>query len=717
MGLRSFYIKPVYHSQIDNPYSEFFIPSLSNAVSYWRYGGFFSSKNLAICAEGIQEFLKNNGKIRLILSPNFSQEDAKAIKEGILTPEKFLNDVWMDDIDQIKEEIQKDHLRALSWLIAQTPPRLEIKIAIFRDTDSNPLDGETIEKFGISQQSFGLFHDEEGNAISFKGMIKSMNQNDTFYDFNVFKSWIDGQKEYVEQDYLRFIEYWDATDTLQNDHKEKNPPIAVDIIDLPSAIREKFLEISPKDIGELKLLKLPKLKPYQNEAVNSWFSHGRRGIFQMATGTGKTFCAIACIKELESLLDKLFVVVVCPTTNLVHQWREELTKWGYGSKNTLIGKEKWLTELRRYTNDFNYDVKLKQSVGIIITTYATFSKKEFTDLIKNVRTNTLIIADEVHASGSEQGETGLIDEYNFRLGLSATPFRYFDDIGTNKIFDYFKPITSCSQCNTHNSIVFSFELKDAIPKYLVEYDYFPYYVELTDDEINEYRIKTQKIAQRIAQAKDKVEENELLSLLVFERANIIKNAENKVIKFKEIIEKNPKIDYCIVYCAPSKGNKTKDQISQVQDILNKFSITNYRIKSDEMSLQERIDVLEQLEGGLIKVVESIQILDEGVDIPPLKNAILLASTGNPKQFIQRRGRVLRKWDGFYSDGTSKTHATIHDVFVIPYLTRPIDPAYMKIEKEIIKKELTRHEEMAKISRNPEFGIEKIKEIKKKFDLI
>jgi superfamily II DNA or RNA helicase len=136
-----------------------------------------------------------------------------------------------------------------------------------------------------------------------------------------------------------------------------------------------------------------------------------------------------------------------------------------------------------------------------------------------------------------------------------------------------------------------------------------------------------------------------------------------------------------------------------------------------MSLQERIGVLEQLEAGLVKVVESIQILDQGVDIPPLKNAILLASTGNPKQFIQRRGRVLRKWDGFYSDGTSKTHATIHDVFVIPYLTRPIDPTYMKIEKEIIKKELSRHEEMAKISRNPEFGIEKIKEIKKKFDLI
>jgi superfamily II DNA or RNA helicase len=714
MTLQSFYIKSTY-SKFENPYSEFFIPALSNSNAYWRFGGFFNSKNLAVCAEGIQEFLKNDGKIKLILSPNMTREDIDAIKAGINTPEKFLKSFWEKDFDKIKDKIEKDHLRALSWLIAQNPTRLEIKIAIFRDDEGYPLTGEEIIKQGIADQTFGIFHDEEGNSISFKGTIKNnTDTNEIFYDFNVFKNWIDGQKEFVKNSYSKFINLWEESGLI--DSSEEKQMANVEIIDLPEAIREDILQQKPNDVSELTLLKPPKLNPYQNDAVNSWLKHGNRGIFEMATGTGKTFCAISCLKEIEKLENSLLVIVPCPTQNLVNQWNGQLKKWGYESNDTLSGKKSWEMKLERLINDLNFKIKLKQKIQIVITTYDTFSSETFRKYIKKCDIPIMIIADEVHASGSEGTSLGLLDEYKYRLGLSATPDRYFDEIGTKRIMNFFEPSIKCEQCENHGSIVFSFELKDAIPKYLAEYEYFPYYVELTDDELEEYKNKTKAIAMKIENAKDNFEENELIKLITFERANIIKNAINKIKKFEEIILKNPSIDFCIVYCAPSKQNKKNDQMSQVQSILNKIPISNHRIKSGEIKLKEQIEILDKLESGSIKIVESIQMLDEGLDIPALKNAILLASTGNPKQFIQRRGRVLRKWNGVYPDGTVKDHATIHDIFVIPYLDRDVDPEFLTVEKKIIEKELKRHEEMARISRHPQRGLKKIEEIRKKYEL-
>jgi len=352
----------------------------------------------------------------------------------------------------------------------------------------------------------------------------------------------------------------------------------------------------------------------------------------------------------------------------------------------------------------------------MITTYATFNTEEFTKYVKKCQIPIMIISDEVHASGAEETSSGLLEEYDHRLGLSATPERYFDPEGTNRIMKFFEPKEKCEKCQEHKSVVFSFELKDAIPKYLVEYDYFPHYVDFTDEELEEYRKKTMAIAMKVEKAKDNFEEKELIKLIIFERANIIKNASNKIKKFKEIISKNKSMDFAVIYCAPSKGNKEDDQMTQVQNELNKIPISNHRIKSSEISLKEEIEILNKLESGSIKVVESIQMLDEGLDIPPLKNAILLASTGNPKQFVQRRGRVLRRWTGTYPDGTVKDHATIYDIFVIPYLDREMDPEYLKIERKIVETELKRHEEMSKISRNPKMGLDKINSIRKMYEL-
>lgn len=716
MTLRSFYIKPLYNSIRDDPYSEFFVPSFTNSNSYWRYGGFFSSKNLALCAEGIQEFLKSDGVMKLVLVPIFSKEDAKAIQDGILTPEKFINDSWSRDIDAIKEKFQKDHVRALSWLIAQTPPRLEIKIAILKDVHGNILDKKTIEESGLAYRSIGIFHDEFGNSISFRGIIKPNSiDGDDFFEFQVHKSWIDGQKEFVNEDFETFQNYWDESSEMDENQIRKK--FLVQVLTLPEAIRKKLLDLAPKNLDGLDLKKLPKLRKYQKDAVNEWLIHGGRGIFEMATGTGKTYCAIGCLKEIALKEKMMCTIIVCPTLNLVKQWESELKRWYLESMTTLGDKKKWVPALQRLINDYNYHLSSNPPIGIIITTYATFSSKDFLDLVNKIQISTMLIADEVHSSGAEQTRMGLSDIFHFRLGLSATPTRYFDDEGTQIISNYFKPVYQCQQCSEHGSVIFSLELRDAIPEFLVEYDYFPHYVSLTDEELDEYRAKTKQIAIHLSNTKDEKKKNELLEMFYFQRSNIIKNASKKIEKFKEIINDNKSLDYCVVYCASTREKGKLDQITQVQEILDQIPIPNHRIKSGEISLNERMEVLDELEKGSIKVVIAIQILDEGVDIPPLKNAIILASTGNPRQFVQRRGRVLRKWGGTYPDGTTKTHSTIHDIFVIPYLDREIDKEYMSLEKKIVMKELVRHKEMAEISRNPNYGLQRITQIKEKYGIV
>ena len=185
----------------------------------------------------------------------------------------------------------------------------------------------------------------------------------------------------------------------------------------------------------------------------------------------------------------------------------------------------------------------------------------------------------------------------------------------------------------------------------------------------------------------------------------------------KIINENKKLKYALIYCAPSKTDNQLSQMNKVQKILNQIPIPNSIIKSDLTNLKEREKILEQIQSGILNCALAINILDEGVDIPPLQTAIILASTGNPKQFVQRRGRILRTWNGTYPDGTSKDHAIIHDVFVIPYLNQTIDPEYEESERNIVRKELSRHSKMSEISLNPGYGKEKIDAIKRAYGII
>jgi superfamily II DNA or RNA helicase len=701
---------PGYSSVSDDPYHDFFNPCFSNSNFYCRYGGFFTSKNLALCAEGISEFIKNNGKMQLVLSPLFTKDDVEAIKKGISNKEDKIKDNWIKSFEKLQEKFEKDHVRAFAWMLSQDPPNLEIKLAVFKDIHGNIMDEETLRNSGKADLSIGIFHDEEGNSLSFSGIIKpSIGKEEEFTDITVHKNWI--HKEHVDSEFEKFLGYWEESDFLESESKEKE----FEIMDLPQALKSEILKLKPESIENLELKHIPKLRSYQKNAKNSWLNHGKRGIFEMATGTGKTFTAIGCLKEVQRETPELFVVITCPTQNLVSQWERELRKWDFDAITTLKGKSDWRPLITKLINNYNYGIRTDSSTTIIVTTYATFSKKEFIETIQKNTKPLMLIADEVHTAGSPTIQDALLPDYKFRLGLSATPQRYFDEEGTGFLFEYFKPTIDCNNCH-ENSTIFQMNIKDAIEnKILVPYYYYPHYVNLTEDELEEYQIITRKLQPELNK-KPQEQNKELLTILLNKRANILKNAEKKIDEFKEIIKDNQKLKYSLVYCAPSKTSNINSQMNLVQEILNEVPIPNSIIKSDLTNLKEREQILDQVQSGTLNCAIAINILDEGVDIPPLQTAIILASTGNPKQFVQRRGRILRRWNGTYPDGTGKDHAVIHDVFVIPYLNQPIEWDLAESERNIVKKELQRHKEMSEISLNPEHGRAKIDEIKKAYEI-
>ena len=711
MELNSFVINPRYSNIGANsdPYHDFFLPCFSNSNYYGRYGGFFTSKNLVICAEGIEEFIKNKGRMELVLTPTFTNEDLKAIKQGLVSLEKKIEDNWISEQDSIKEKIEKDHVRALAWMIAQE--KLEIKLAIFKDSQGNLLSQDEIEQTVLTDTAVGIFHDPHGNAVSFSGSIKKgLDDDEASIDIVVHKNWLQG--EHVDADFAKFQTYWDSGDDLLEDDNDDN---TIEVIELPTAIKDKLVEQKPNSIEELDLSIKPTLYWFQKEARDSWFKHDGRGIFEMATGTGKTITAIGCIDQLVKNNEKLLVVIACPTNILVKQWVRELQqKWDYESINTTKGSTVWIKDLNNVRRNFRDGIG--SNLKIIVSSYDSFCTKDFVELIEEIKVPTMLIADEVHEAGSSERQKGLIEKYHYRLGLSATPVRYFDDEGTTALDQYFKPEIDCGECHGNSAVIVRKDLEWAIANdVLVPYYYYPYYETLDEDELDEYRALTRKIAPEMSKKKEDQNE-ELLQIFYTKRAKIIKNASKKINALQKILQKNNNyLEYCLIYCAEAQAKK-EPQIKKVQNVLNKIPISNSIIKSDLTSDAEKEKILTQIAAGKLSVGLAINILDQGIDIPPLKTAILLASTGNKKQFIQRRGRILRQWyGGTYRDGSKKETAVIYDIFIIPYQDKGL-VEFAGMEKSIVEKELRRHKEMARISLNPDYGKDEINRIKKIYDL-
>lgn len=706
MSLKELVLNTEYRSSIALTSRDFYAPVLKVASKYDRAVGFFSSSSLVHIAEGLLPFVNNGGTIRLVASPILNQEDVEAIKHGYEKRESVISGAIMRELYEPKNFRDSERLNLLANLIADG--RLDIKIALV----------ENNKNYGIYHEKMGIFFDDEGNKIAFSG---SNNETYTGMDinyeaFDVFCSWeneVDAKRADAKAD--AFEKIWNGLD----------PKVSTYVLpEVKESILEKYMRakvdyqlfdekdfeptddflVVEKENGDDSAYgaKVPEdvnLHPYQEDAIDAWQKKGFHGIFDMATGTGKTYTGLGAIARLSEFLeDKLAVFIVCPYQHLVEQWKEDIIRFGM---NPIVGYgatpvKQWKTKLSDAVRNQKLKVR-KREFFCFVTTNATFAGDFVQEQIRKIKGNALLVVDEAHNFGADYLRCLLSEKFGYRLALSATLDRHGDPEGTQALYDYFGD--KCIEYTLDRAIE-----EDKLTKY----KYYPVIVSLSEDERATYSEYSHQIAKCLIKGKNgKFKLSEKGKKIALRRARLVAGAINKIEALEEVITPYKEDKHILVYCGatkvldPDKETTEVDddvlrQIDIVTDLLgNKMKMKVSQFTSNE-SVEERAILKKEFAAGdTLQALIAIKCLDEGVNIPSIKTAFILASTTNPKEYIQRRGRVLRLADG-------KDYAEIYDFITLP---RPLDEVSslteeeMKRELTLVKNELCRAEEFARIAMN------------------
>lgn len=663
---RDIQFKTSYHKGQDDIAEEFYLPCMARASKYDRAVGFFQSSIYMIAWPSLREFVDNNGRMRIICSPAISESDRAAIDEGYRA--RSDTELGTHLSEQIGKMLSNPELekptKVLAALVAEGV--IEFKIAQVGD-DAGPRHNR------LFHDKLGIFFDEqdgvrEGDAIVFKGSMNEtwagLSADGNLESIDVFVSWGDERdKHRVESEINYFETLWsDSYDDLRvtefPDVAEQELISAADNVEWPSLVDDIVEEIEKDRAESPDQGPNPRTPlPHQKQALEAWRERGRRGIFEHATGSGKTFTALCAIRD--SLTKEEIPVIFVPSTDLLSQWKEELDRTNQDLRPSLLvcggGNNQWRKQalLRSWTRPDSEN-------RIVLTTIQTARTEDFQALIEDGE-HLFFIGDEVHRMGSDENRNIFNLDSGPRLGLSATPRRAGDPDGTAAIMDYFDGIVQPP-----------FTLHDAIEAgRLTPYFYHVNTVRLTEFEQDEWNEETKKIAELYARAHsgDQVNRDLLdrVDHLQIQRARIIKNATRKSQKAVDIIkEEYEPGQRWLVYC------EGMDQLTSVRNNLrdNGFDALEYHSQM-EGDREQTLNYF-QSQGG---IVVSIKCLDEGVDIPNATHALILSSSKNPREFIQRRGRVLRK-------SPNKAIAHIYDVLVIPNDVDTDSPVVSILESEL-----------------------------------
>lgn len=701
MSLKDSCIKSEYRSLIDNVVQDFYVPLLKEAVTYRRAVGFFSSSSLVDISKGIAAIAKRRGKIQLVASPYLSDEDIEAIRNGYEKRNVIIENALLSQLsDENMDFYSMERLNLLANLIAEGI--LDIRIAYTEDDRG----------IGMYHEKMGIIEDAEGNKVAFSG---SMNESSTAMSINyetidVFKSW--GDEFEANQAQLKenaFVSIWN--DTEPNIHVLEFPSISQALIDKYKKKRSSFdidelqffdVPIKRKNVSGKRIgARIPKdisLYEYQKEAIVSWTGENYRGIFDMATGTGKTLTGLGAVSKLsEDVCDELSVFILCPYQHLVEQWVEDIVKFNI---KPIIGysaspQKDWKKRLQKAIKDQKF--RKDKSFFCFVTTNATFSSNFVQDIIEEIKTPILLMVDEAHNVGAKTYAKLLDDRFQYRLALSATLDRHRDEEGTAALYNFFG--RKCIEYTLERAI-----REDK----LTPYKYYPIVVYLNEDELATYEYYTQEISKCIIKDKNgKTKLNSYGETLAIKRSRVIAAAAQKLDALRREIAPYKNNNSILVYCgATNVINENADrsetdegdirQITAVTRILgNEFDMSVAKFTADE-SMDERNQIKANFsKGERLQVVVAIKCLDEGMNIPGIRTAFILASTTNPKEYIQRRGRVLRKSAG-------KNFAEIYDFVTLP---RPLDDVY-SLTKEaaskdlaLVRNELERIKEFGRLAMN------------------
>ena len=719
MNFKEIEIKNEYRSLLDNVARDFYIPLLSNAVMYQRAVGFFSSSALIEISKGIAGLAENGGKIQLVASPFLSDEDIAAIKSGYSMRDRIIKDAVMRELHTPTTSFAAARLNLLANLIADGT--LDIKIAFTEDSG----------KMGMYHEKMGIITDAEGNQVAFAG---SMNESATAMTLNyetidVYCSW-KGEEDRVKAKESAFISIWGNV--------EPNITI-IEFPELKTEIIQRYkrslpdYDIDTKEIiGQSSTTDVPieriknnhypampqgfKLHEYQDLAIQKWKENGFRGIFDMATGTGKTYTGLGALVELSSALNnKLAAIIVCPYQHLVEQWVEDIEKFniapiiGYSSS---LQKD-WKKRLETAIRDQKLRVKNKEFFCFICTN-ATFSSDYVQSQIQKIKADKLIMVDEAHNFGAPYLSCLLYDFYTYRLALSATINRHNDEEGTLKLFSFFGE--KCIEYSLDRAIA---------EKKLTPYKYYPVIVTLSDSELSAYDQLSYEISKCIIKGKNgKMKLSKQGERLALKRARIVAGAKGKLDALEEYILPYRDQSHILVYCGATKGLEENQEFSSVdsEDIRQIDEVTallgnKLKMEVSQFTSNEDIEERETLKrefslGETLKVLIAIKCLDEGVNIPKIKTAFILASTTNPKEYIQRRGRVLRLAQG-------KEYAEIYDFITLPYSLNEVSSlTSMQLKRciTLVKNELNRASEFSRLSINMVESESLLDEIKDAYSL-
>ncbi|MHC8441668.1 MAG: DEAD/DEAH box helicase family protein [Candidatus Eutrophobiaceae bacterium] len=703
--LKSLPFKPVYSSDKDNLIKDFYIPALSVSVRYDRAVGFFSSSMLSYAAQGIAALIENGGRMRLIFGGELDAQDSIALEKGYADKNLIdkLGEEYREVIDDISTALLDVRMKALSWMVATG--KLDIRVAL--------------REKGMFHDKLGIIADEAQDQIVFQGSANetayALLPDFNFESINIFPSWEEAFAGHYNAHIGNFENLWGnkARNTLT--------------IDFPEAAQQRMIQIyesdprPPKSSAEVQLwdelhknegnegIDIPgdfvssansredpkppkgfKLHEHQKKALDAWKGNKFQGVLELATGSGKTLTSIYGLTRLYESKKRLFVVISVPYQALAAQWVLELRKFQIVPVECYQSKSAWEDILHKKITRFSLR---SARFCCVVVVNRTLQSDAFQNAIKKVDANFLLfIGDECHHLNTSNFVASLPPDAKFRLGLSATPEDAFDDEKTANVLGYF------------GEIVFEYGLKEALEdEVLTPYNYHLTFCDLNEDEADEFNDLANRIAKAYARAcsdsRESTHDNSGLNSLVARKARLLSKVNSKYEQLERLLDSTSPSKFSLFYCGDGMTDidaSVKDadltvrrQVEAVSEILYKNGWSCSSFTAQE-SPNDRKRILGQFKAGIIDAIVAIRCLDEGIDVPACRTAYLLASSCNPRQFIQRRGRILRKSLG-------KERADIYDFIV--RLPKGMGGDGGEREKKLFKSELKRIAKFTKLAKN------------------
>lgn len=636
MTYRDIPIEISYKSVGEESFSEILNPLLACTKVYKRSVGYFSSSALNFIGNGLLEMARNGGKIYLATSPQLSGEDIAAIQAGY-SDRELVKDRFFSEVRNTFSQLTDANAKVLYMLVKERI--IDVKI-VLRTT-------------GIYHDKLAILEDFEGNVVVCVG---SNNETGSGYNYNyekirVYKSWNDSEGR-IQDEIAEFESIWtDSNHELQ-------------VYDFMDAFESELLErVEKRGVYAQDSAKYV-MRPYQEEARTNWINNGHKGFFVMATGTGKTITSLYSIGDLIKN-NRVFTVIAVPYKHLVSQWYEDVKTFYPDAYIHIVHGEVLNADTKIYAS-YLESQKTHKPI-IVVTTIKSFFLDRFVRLYGSITYEKLLIVDEAHNFINKISDE-LSIEYKYRLGLSATPVFGTNQEKTAALLQWF------------GGQVMDLPIEKALGKYLVNYEYHPIFVDATEADEKAFMKYQTMMRSAVDPATEKIIDEEKFTIAYRGRLRAIAMAEQKLSRIGEIFSYIEDKDHTIIYCSDGKlfyeGKGKADlqraerkeirHLEYIMELINEAKLESVgagvasKFTATE-NIDERMRLISGFNNGLIEYLVAIRCLDEGINIPSIKSALILSSNDNYREFVQRRGRILRLYPG-------KTIAHIYDVIVLPTIT-------------------------------------------------